>query len=80
MNLKYFIKRLKKEGDKKLSIKIEAEKNWIICFITDNGVGRANAAEHYDQLPEGHLSRATGITLQRLLSFNNTPGADGGRR
>lgn len=63
----------KKDGDKKLSIKIRAEKYWIICIIKDNGVGRENAAGNYDQLPEGHLSRATGITLQRLISFNNTP-------
>ncbi len=63
----------KKEGDKKLSIRISAEKQWIICEIKDNGVGRVNAAGNYDQLPEGHLSRATGITLQRLISFNNTP-------
>jgi ligand-binding sensor domain-containing protein len=63
----------KKEGDKKLSIKIKGDKNWIICEIKDNGVGRENAAGHYDQLPEGHLSRATGITLQRLISYNNSP-------
>ena len=63
----------KKEGDKKLTIRIKAAQNLIICEIIDNGVGRVNAVNYYDQLPEGHLSRATDITLQRLISYNKTP-------
>lgn len=66
----------KKEGPKKLVVKIKAEGRWIICEITDNGLGRAKASAHYDQLPEGHLSRATGITLERLNSYNNSPGME----
>ncbi|MEO6253479.1 MAG: histidine kinase [Ferruginibacter sp.] len=66
----------KKEGIKKLAVKIKAENKWIICEITDNGLGREKASAHYDQLPEGHLSRATGITLQRLIRYNKTPGME----
>lgn len=64
----------KKKGDKKLTIRIKAAQNFIVCEIMDNGVGRANAVNHYDQLPEGHLSRATDITVQRLINYNKTPG------
>jgi hypothetical protein len=64
----------KKKGNKKLTIRITAEQNMIICEIIDNGVGRSIAVDHYDQLPEGHLSRATNITGQRLLNYNKTPG------
>ncbi|MEO7308547.1 MAG: histidine kinase [Ferruginibacter sp.] len=66
----------KKEGMKTLLVKIKAESKWIICEITDNGLGREKASAHYDQLPEGHLSRATGITLQRLIRYNKTPGME----
>lgn len=64
----------KKQGNKKLTIAIKVVHNLIVCEITDNGIGRANAVNHYDQLPEGHLSRATDITLQRLINYNKTQG------
>ncbi|MBK8520342.1 MAG: histidine kinase [Chitinophagaceae bacterium] len=63
----------RKQGDKKLNISLKAKDNWIICTISDNGLGRTNAAANYDQLPEGHLSKATDITMQRLISYNNAP-------
>ncbi|MEP6675502.1 MAG: histidine kinase [Ferruginibacter sp.] len=62
----------KKETERSLLIKMTANQNWIICEITDNGIGRKNAATNYSQLPEGHLSKATAITIQRLINFNRT--------
>jgi ligand-binding sensor domain-containing protein len=63
----------KKAGEKVLNIKIKAESEWIICEIFDNGIGREQAAEQYHIFPEGHLSKASSITMQRLLDFNQAP-------
>ena len=60
----------KKEGNKSLTLKITASGFFITCEIMDNGIGRSMAAQNYHQLPEGHLSKATQITKDRLLGFN----------
>ncbi len=60
----------KKEGSKNLSLKISITGLLITCEITDNGIGRSGAAQNYQQLPEGHLSKATQITWDRLIGFN----------
>ena len=62
----------KKTGEKILIVKIKAENEWIVCEITDNGVGRQRATEQYNIFPEGHLSKASSITLQRLINFNQS--------
>ena len=62
----------KKTGEKILIVKIKAEDEWIVCEITDNGIGRNKATEQYNIFPEGHLSKATSITLQRLINFNQS--------
>jgi LytS/YehU family sensor histidine kinase len=61
-----------REGNKKLTVSLSDENNWIICTITDNGIGRQKAAELYASFPEGHLSKAVSITEQRLADFNHT--------
>jgi len=63
----------KKAGEKILNLKIVALDEWIICEIFDNGIGRKKATEQYHIFPEGHLSKASSITLQRLLDFNQVP-------
>lgn len=60
----------KKQGEKKLSIRIRVEQDWFLIEISDNGIGRARASENYGLFPEGHLSKALSICRQRLLSFN----------
>ena len=62
----------RKEGDRKLTMRISEENDWVICTITDNGIGRQKAAESYDAFPEGHFSKAVTITEKRLLDFNRT--------
>ena len=62
----------KKAGEKILAVKIKAEDEWIVCEITDNGIGRNKATEQYNIFPEGHLSKATSITMQRLINFNQS--------
>ncbi len=65
-----------KEGNKKITVSVTEENNWIICRITDNGIGRKKAVEQNNLFPEGHLSKAVNITRQRLLDFNQSPGTE----
>jgi hypothetical protein len=66
----------RKDGDKKISLNISDESGWLICEITDNGIGRKKAAELYETFPEGHLSKAVNIIRQRLADFNQSPGTE----
>jgi hypothetical protein len=63
----------RKEGNKKILLNITTKPGWIICEITDNGIGRKKAAEFYETFPEGHLSKAIHIIRQRLADFNQSP-------
>jgi len=63
-----------KEGNKKITLAIKEKEGWIICEITDNGIGRKKAGETGRPFPEGSLSKAVNITTQRLADFNQTPG------
>lgn len=60
----------RKEGDKKINISILADENWLICTIEDNGIGRSKA-EEVKPASRRHESKGIGITLKRLLNFNN---------
>jgi len=62
----------RKEGDKKINLHISAEQDWLICELTDNGIGRKKAAEYYQTFPEGHLSKAITIIRQRIADFNQS--------
>jgi ligand-binding sensor domain-containing protein len=66
----------RKEGHKKVILTIVWQNGWIICGITDNGIGRKKAAASYKTFPEGHLSKAVQITRQRLTDFNQSPGIE----
>ena len=63
----------KKEGSKKITLKITGKPGWLICEITDNGIGRRKANESYETFPEGHLSKAVNIIHHRLIDFNQSP-------
>jgi ligand-binding sensor domain-containing protein/two-component sensor histidine kinase len=65
-----------KEGDKRITISITSRDKWIICKITDNGIGRKKAGELNKSFPEGNLSKAIIITRQRLVDFNQSPGTE----
>jgi len=62
----------RKEGDKQLELAIEIESDWLICKITDNGVGLQNAAEWNSKNLRIGQSMATSINYKRLLQFNRT--------
>jgi two-component sensor histidine kinase len=59
-----------KKGGKKLIVSISIKDNWIICTITDNGIGRKKASALYSNFPEGHLAIATSIAEKRLKDYN----------
>ncbi|MFI5186867.1 MAG: histidine kinase, partial [Chitinophagales bacterium] len=62
-----------KEGNKKIVVSITEKDDWIICEITDNGIGRKKAAESLKPFPEGSFSKAVNITNRRLSDFNQSP-------
>jgi sensor histidine kinase regulating citrate/malate metabolism len=61
-----------KEGYKRIVVSIREAEGWIICEITDNGIGRKKAAESSKPFPEGSFSKAVTITTQRLGDFNQS--------
>ena len=65
-----------KTGNKKIIVSVKEKENWIICEITDNGIGRKKSAESSKPFPEGSFSKAINITSQRLSDFNQSPGIE----
>ena len=59
-----------KEGGKRIELAISAEDTWIRCTITDNGIGRKNAASQKSSFSP-HESTAMQVTEQRLQDFNS---------
>ncbi len=64
-----------KKGIKKLELKLDAEPGWLICQISDNGIGRSAAASNIKQLPY-HESKGLSISIKRMQAFNQEPGKD----
>lgn len=62
----------RKEGTKKIMLNIKQDRDYLICEIADNGIGRKNAENYYESFPEGHLSKAITIIRHRLNDFNQT--------
>ncbi|MEO6166526.1 MAG: tetratricopeptide repeat protein [Chitinophagales bacterium] len=56
---------LPKKNNRKLVIEISIKKDLLICNITDNGIGREQAAA-LQQFRKHHRSRAIGIVRERL--------------
>src|SRR6187401_3181418 len=60
-----------KEGQGKLDIVMSMEKDQLKCVITDNGIGKAKAAELKSRSGEKEKSFGLKITTERLSLFNN---------
>ena len=59
-----------KEGKKEITITINIKDNWLICSITDNGIGRVKAQEFKSRSAILHQSKGIDITRKRLIDFN----------
>ncbi|MEO6868976.1 MAG: histidine kinase, partial [Ginsengibacter sp.] len=59
-----------KEGRKEITITISIKDQWLLCEITDNGIGRAKALELKEKSTVIHLSKGIEITRKRLIDFN----------
>lgn len=60
-----------KEGEKKLHIFIDANDIFLICMITDNGIGRTKAAEIKSKNTQAYTSKGIDITSRRLALISN---------
>jgi LytS/YehU family sensor histidine kinase len=60
----------RKEGEKEISISVSLEGNWLICDITDNGIGREKAQQWKNHSIAIHQSRGIDITRKRLIDYN----------
>jgi sensor histidine kinase YesM len=64
-----------KEGDKKLSIVVYADDEWLFCRIADNGIGRTESQKQktasYKEGPRG-----MDITINRLKAYNEDKNND----
>lgn len=61
----------RKEGKKEIIINVSENNYWLICDISDNGIGRAKAMEYKNNSAILHESKALDITMKRLTDFNN---------
>jgi len=60
----------RKEGDKEIKITVSLNAAWLVCDITDNGIGREKAEEWKNNSVAIHQSRGIDITRKRLIDFN----------
>lgn len=60
----------RKEGEKEISITISLNSAWLVCDVTDNGIGRKKAGEYKNNSTDIHQSRGIEITRKRLIDFN----------
>ncbi len=60
----------RKKGKKEIKITVSINDTWLICDITDNGIGRKKAGEYKNSSTAIHQSRGIEITRKRLIDFN----------
>ena len=60
----------RREGEKEITITVSLNDRWLICDITDNGIGRIKAGEYKNNSTAIHQSRGIEITRKRLIDFN----------
>lgn len=61
-----------KQGDKEIKISISIQDSWLLCDITDNGIGRTKA-QQLKSNASFHQSKGINITYKRLVDFNEDP-------
>jgi len=63
----------RKEGDKRLTVKISSDDEWIFATIVDNGIGRQKAGELKSGNKDYPRSMGMEITGKRLQLINHDP-------
>jgi hypothetical protein len=61
----------RKEGEKEIKITVSLNTAWLICDITDNGIGRHKAEIWKSDSSVLHQSKGIEITRKRLVDFND---------
>jgi ligand-binding sensor domain-containing protein len=62
----------RKAGEKMLRVSTALSgERWLVCTITDNGIGREKAGEWKRRLAVIYESKGIEITLKRLIDFND---------
>ena len=64
-----------KQGEKILTITLHIDNDWLIVVITDNGIGRQQAAAH-KTLKTSDPSKGMDITGRRIKEYNQLPEID----
>jgi len=59
-----------KDGEKEIRITVSLNTAWLVCDITDNGIGRKKAEELKNNSAAIHRSKGIDITRKRLIDFN----------
>jgi sensor histidine kinase YesM len=59
-----------KPGPRLLTVGVCAENDFLVCTVTDNGIGREKAREIQQQKTCDHVSKGLSITQRRLAIFN----------
>jgi len=60
---------LPKKENRKLEVLISCEKQYLLCTITDNGIGREAASEMNSKRSSKHTSAGMNLTQQRLKNI-----------
>ncbi len=63
---------LHKDGIKRLEVEFRTQGDWLICKISDNGVGRTKAGQYQKQKNGDHRSFATGAIQRRIDMLNRS--------
>lgn len=61
----------RKEGEKRIQVTVRLHEDWLICEVSDNGIGREQAREAKKNSIAISQSKGIDITRRRLLDFND---------
>jgi len=56
-----------KNKDMHIELSIEKEEQWLLCTVTDNGIGRQKAAQTSKRKAKGHQSMGIELSKQQIL-------------
>jgi LytS/YehU family sensor histidine kinase len=60
----------RRQGEKEIKISLSLNADWLVCNITDNGIGRKKAEEWKSSSLAIYQSKGIDITGKRLIDYN----------